>query len=246
MSLSPIWERKSSLLEIQSIKVSYSGALALKGVSVSVPEGHAIAIVGANGAGKTTLLNTISGILNPSSGQILWQGKNLIKMTANEITTSGIVQVPEGRKLFYRMTVRENLLIGGSNSRAKSERPQKLKAMYELFPILSERRSQLAGALSGGEQQMLAIARGLMACPKLLMLDEPSLGLAPLIVKEIFSTIQKLNGQGLSIILVEQNIVSSLKICHYGYVIENGQVVLEGKGDELLRNEHTKKAYMGV
>ena len=234
------------MLEIRNLQVSYGEAPILRGISLSLQEGQILSIVGANGAGKTTLLNTISGLLKPSSGQILWQGADLVARSAYEIAAGGIVQVPEGRKLFFRMTVKENLLIGGSNSRAKAGRLQKLKEMYELFPILSERKEQLSGTLSGGEQQMLAIARGLMACPRLIMLDEPSLGLAPLIVKEIFSTIQKINRQGLSIVLVEQNIVNSLRICHYGYVIENGQMVLEGKADELLKNEHTKKAYMGL
>ena len=234
------------MLEIRNIHVSYAEALVLRDVSLSLQEGHILSVVGANGAGKTTLLNTISGLVKPSSGQILWQGADLISRSAHEIAASGIVQVPEGRKLFFGMTVRENLLIGGSNFRAKAERMKKLQEMYDLFPILSERKEQLSRTLSGGEQQMLAIARGLMACPNLIMLDEPSLGLAPLVVKEIFLTIQNINRQGLSVVLVEQNIVNSLRIGHYGYVIENGQVVLEGKADELLKNEHTKKAYMGL
>jgi len=234
------------LLEIRNIQVSYAEALILRDVSLSLQEGHILSVVGANGAGKTTLLNTISGLLRPSSGQILWQGSDLVSRSAYEIAADGIVQVPEGRKLFSRMTVRENLLIGGSNFRARSERLEKIKEMYTLFPILSERKEQLSGTLSGGEQQMLAIARGLMARPRLIMLDEPSLGLAPLVVKEIFLTIQNINRQGLSVILVEQNIVNSLRIGHYGYVIENGQMVLEGKAEELLRNEHTRKAYMGL
>lgn len=234
------------MLEIRNIHVSYGEALVLRGLSLSLQEGHILSVVGANGAGKTTLLNTISGLVKPSSGQILWEGADLVSRSAYERAANGIVQVPEGRKLFFRMTVRENLLIGGSNFRAKAERMKNLQAMYSLFPILSERKEQLSGTLSGGEQQMLAIARGLMAYPRLIMLDEPSLGLAPLVVKEIFLTIQNINRQGLSVILVEQNVVNSLRIGHYGYVIENGQMVLEGKANELLSNEHTKKAYLGL
>ena len=234
------------MLEVNNVSAQYGDLKILHGVSLKVDLKRIVTLVGANGAGKTTLMKVISGLIRPSSGSILFDGSDLANFPAFRIVEKGLVQIPEGRSLFYNMCVLENLLIGAAHEKAKKDVDKSLRAVYKIFPILDERKKQSARTLSGGEQQMLAIARAMMSCPKLILMDEPSLGLAPLMVKKIFGVIQNLNEEGLSIFLVEQNIKSSLKISHYGYVLENGRIVLEGNGDSLLNNEYTKKAYLGM
>jgi branched-chain amino acid transport system ATP-binding protein len=219
----------------------------LKDISIEVENGKIISIVGANCAGKSTLLNTISGILRPTSGRIFFEGEEITHIPAHQIIQKGIVQVPEGRKLFPLMTVKDNLLVGASCLRAKKDRAESLKQVFQLFPILENRLTQVAETLSGGEQQMVAIGRALMAKPKLLILDEPSLGLSPLMVKEVFKVIKQLHTKDrITILLVEQNLKHALSLSHYAYVLENGIIVLEGTSDEIVRNEYTKKAYLGI
>jgi branched-chain amino acid transport system ATP-binding protein len=234
------------MLEVNDIFAQYGNLRVLHGVSLRVDLKQIVSLVGGNGAGKTTLMNVISGLMRPSRGSILLDKSDLAHVPAFRIVEKGLVQIPEGRKLFYKMCVLENLLIGATHNRARKNVDKSLMTVYEMFPILEERKRQLARTLSGGEQQMLAIARALMSCPKLVLMDEPSLGLAPVIVKRIFGVIRNLNEKGLSIFLVEQDIKTSLKTSHYGYVLENGRIVLEGKGDSLLNNEYTKKAYLGM
>jgi branched-chain amino acid transport system ATP-binding protein len=234
------------MLTVNNLRVQYGAFAALKGISLSISEGQVVSIVGANGAGKTTLINTISGLLRPTEGEIVFEGKNLTRVEGYAIASTGIAQVPEGRKLFPDMTVYENLLVGSYSKRAKQERKTSMEKVYELFPILGERRDQLARTLSGGEQQMLAIGRAVMMSPRLMMFDEPSLGLAPLLVRSIFEAIKQLKTAGMTIMLVEQNVRQSLQISDYAYVLETGQVVLEGTGAEVLENDHTRKAYLGI
>jgi branched-chain amino acid transport system ATP-binding protein len=234
------------VLKIENLSVKYGAFYALRDASLAIEDGKITTIAGANGAGKTTLINTISGIVKPVGGRLMFDGVELNRMKGHEIATLGLVQVPEGRKLFPDMTVEENLLMGGYIPRARPMRAQTMEQVYDMFPILRQRSKQLARTLSGGEQQMLAIGRAVMAHPKLLMFDEPSLGLAPMLVREIFSSIEKLKAQGLTILLVEQNIRHSLQIADYAYVLETGQVVLEGSGREVMENEHTKTAYLGL
>jgi branched-chain amino acid transport system ATP-binding protein len=234
------------LFEVQEIFAQYGNVKVLHGVSLKMEQGQIVSLVGANGAGKTTLINVISGLIRPVSGSVLFNGLDLTKIPNYRIVEKGMVQIPEGRKLFYKMSVLENLLVGAGHAEAKKKLQENLANIYRIFPTLEERKEQLAQTLSGGEQQMLAIGRGLMSCPRLILMDEPSLGLAPLMVKRIFGVVQQLNAQGLSIFLVEQNLRTSLRISHYSYVIENGRIVLEGKGQDLLLNEHTKKAYLGI
>lgn len=234
------------MLEIVDLHVSYGEARILYGVSLAVDEGRIISLVGANGAGKSTLINTVSGLIRPNSGRVLFNGFDLTSIPAHNIVRKGIAQVPEGRKLFPQMTVYDNLMVGGSNPQVRSERTRILSQIYEYFPLLQKRANQIAGTLSGGEQQMVAIARSLMSRPTFLMLDEPSLGLAPLIVREIFRIIKSINATGVTIFLVEQNIKESLTLCHYGYVLQNGSIVLQGSGTELMGNELTRKAYLGL
>jgi len=235
-----------SLLKLDKVDVYYGDIQALYNVSIRVEENEVVSIVGANGAGKTTLLKTISGLLQPASGRVEFLGRQINGLPPHEVVEMGIVQIPEGRKLFPFLTVMENLEIGAYNSRATQKVEENLKMVFELFPILEERKTQLARTLSGGEQQMLAIGRGLMADPKLLMLDEPSLGLAPILVQEVFKTIQKIKAQGIPILLVEQNVKHSLDLSDRGYVLENGRIVLEDKGERLLENKDIKKAYLGM
>jgi len=233
------------LLEVQNINVQYGAFRALYDVSLTVEDGLIVSIVGANGAGKTTLLNTISGLLRPTSGKITFDGIELTTLPAHKIVHQGVVQIPEGRKLFPNMTVYDNLISGAMHPRAKPDREKTIEEVFDLFPVLRERRGQLAKTLSGGEQQMLALGRGLMSKPKLLMLDEPSLGLAPLLVRQIFEIVQELKARGLTILLVEQNVRHSLAIADYAYVLETGRIVLSGSGREVLENEHTRRAYLG-
>lgn len=234
------------MLKVENVSVQYAAFKALHDVSLHVEEGLIVSIVGANGAGKSTLINTISGVVRPTRGRITLGDVELTRLEAHEIVRQGVVQVPEGRKLFPDLTVHENLFVGGSHKRARAVRSKTLEEVYELFPRLKEREKQLARTLSGGEQQMLAIGRALMSQPRILMMDEPSLGLAPIVVRDIFRVIVELKRRGLTVLLVEQNIRHSLQIADYAYVLETGRVVLEGTGREVLADEHTKAAYIGM
>lgn len=235
-----------SLLEIENIDVFYDDVQAVWGISLRVDEGEIVGIIGANGAGKSTTLNAISGLIKPRTGSIVFQEQNVKQLPTEKIVEAGIVQIPEARRLFPFMTAQENLEIGAYNRRALSVKEQTLEEVFDLFPILRERRNQLARTLSGGEQQMLAVGRGLMAKPVLLMLDEPSLGLAPMLVKTVFEAVQQINDGGTTVLLVEQDVQHSLELSHRGYVLENGRVVMEGNGKELLKDPHIRKAYLGL
>ncbi len=235
----------NQLLEVKGIDVFYGDGQALWDVSITVEEGAIVALVGANGAGKTTLLKTISGLIHARKGEILLSGKSLSNLKPQKIVDRGIIHVPEGRRLFSNLTVLENLKLGAYVPRARPFFAESLERVFSLFPALKPRKGQKAGSLSGGEQQMLAIGRGIMAQPKLLMLDEPSLGLSPILVKTIFELISALNEQKATILLVEQNIVQALKIAHQAYVLKTGKIVMSGRGDELLANEEIRKAYIG-
>ena len=234
----------TAMLEVKDLKVSYGKILAVKKISFSVEEGQVVTLIGTNGAGKTTTLRTISGLIRPSSGEILFQGKRIDAVAAHEIVALGVAHSPEGRKIFPKMTIEENLLLGAF-ARRDGEIKKDLEAAYELFPILGERRSQLAGTFSGGEQQMLAMSRAMMSRPKLLMLDEPSMGLSPLMMKVIMQTVKKLQSQGTTIPLVEQNAQAALSLADHGYVLEVGKIVIRGTGKELLVNDDVRKAYLG-
>lgn len=234
------------MLKINHIDVSYGDVQVLWDVSFEVQEKEILVLIGANGAGKSTTLRTISGLLRPSKGSIEFKGTRLDRIPDYKIVESGIAHVPEGRRLFPEMTVEENLIIGSLNPKAKTKRQQTLKEIYRIFPRLEERRKQYAHTLSGGEQQMCAIGRGMMALPELLLFDEPSLGLSPILVQEIFQTAQRINREGVTILLVEQNVKQTLSICHRAYVLENGRIVLQGTGQELLDNPHVKEAYLGI
>jgi len=215
-------------------------------VSLEVNRGEIVALLGANGSGKSTILNTVSGLLTPASGSITFEDQRLDQVPAHKVIEHGIAQVPEGRRLFPEMTVRENLIMGSLTPKAKAKRNETIEWVFGLFPRLREREKQMAGTLSGGEQQMLAVGRGLMSLPKLIMLDEPSLGLAPILVAEIFNIIYRIQQEGVTVLVVEQNTKHTLEICHRGYVLENGRVVLDGTGQELLDNEQVKQAYLGI
>jgi len=236
----------STLLRVDGIEVGYGDLTAVGDVSLEVREGEAVALIGANGAGKTTTLRAISGLLPLRRGRIEFEGQRLDGLTSAQIVARGIAHVPEGRQLFPTMTVLENLQLGARTRAARAGRDESLGRVFDLFPRLRERSEQLAGTLSGGEQQMCAIGRGLMACPRLLMLDEPSLGLAPVMVKAIFEDLGRINVQGLTILLVEQNVLRSLHLAHRGYVLENGRVTRSGAGPELLASGHIKQAYLGL
>jgi len=234
------------LLEVNGISAGYGRVRVLDGVGLKVGAGEFVALVGANGAGKSTLMKTISGLKAPDAGSIRFEGVEITGRGTEAAVLAGLVLVPEGRLVFPDMSVLENLMMGGINARAKAERPKSLERVFTLFPRLAERRDQHARTLSGGEQQMLAIGRGLMALPRLLVLDEPSQGLSPLLVQEAFAALKRLNQEGLTILLVEQNVKLSLTLCGRGYVIENGRVVLEGTSADLLANPATRKAYLGL
>jgi branched-chain amino acid transport system ATP-binding protein len=236
----------STLLRVDGIEAGYGDLTAVSDVSLEVREGEAVALIGANGAGKTTTLRAVSGLLPLRRGRIEFQGQRLDGLGPAEIVARGIAHVPEGRQLFPTMTVRENLELGARTRAARAGRGEMLERVFELFPRLRERREQLAGTLSGGEQQMCAIGRGLMARPRLLMLDEPSLGLAPVLVKAIFEDLVRINAQGITVLLVEQNVLRSLHLAHRGYVLENGRMTLSGPRDELLASGHIKQAYLGL
>ena len=234
------------MLTLNNVIVHHGQLPVLRGIDLTIEEGSIASLLGANGAGKTTLLRAITGLIRPTSGSISFRGNAIESRMPHDIVALGIVLVPEGRQLFSSLTVEDNLKVGSYLSEARRDRRSSLYHVYDLFPRLRERRGQLARTLSGGEQQMLAIARALMAKPKLLMLDEPSLGLAPIVVADIFSIIKEINMQGTTILLVEQNVVHSLKISRQGFVIENGRIVLSGSGESLLKDEHTKEAYFGT
>ena len=236
----------STLLRVDGIEVGYGDLTAVGDVSLEVREGETVALIGANGAGKTTTLRAVSGLLPLRRGRIEFEGRRLDGLTSAQIVARGIAHVPEGRQLFPTMTVLENLELGARTRAARAGRAESLAGVFDLFPRLRERRGQLAGTLSGGEQQMCAIGRGLMARPRLLMLDEPSLGLAPVMVKAIFDDLGRINAQGLTILLVEQNVLRSLQLAHRGYVLENGRVSRSGAGPELLASGHIKQAYLGL
>ena len=234
------------MLSVHAISAQYGRARVLHDVSFDVEEGQVVSVIGANGAGKSTLVKVVSGMVRPTTGQIMFRGEDITALPVHEIVTRGVVHVPEGRRLFGDMTVLENLLLGSTHAGARASRSQGLENVYTLFPILAERRSQLAGTLSGGQQQMVAIARGLMSRPQLLMLDEPSLGLAPKVVTEILGVIRRLNEEGLTVLLIEQNVKHSLAISDRGVVLENGRIALADTGAALLNNEHTRRAYLGL
>lgn len=233
------------MLEIQNLSVHYGGIHALQGIDLSVPEGKIVTLIGANGAGKSTTLRTIIGLVKPTSGKVLLRDKLISGKQTQEIVQMGIVLVPEGRRIFPNLTVEENLLLGAYARNDKEGVLKDLDYVYSLFPRLKERRLQKGGTLSGGEQQMLAVGRGLMSRPKLLMMDEPSLGLAPLIVKMIFEIIRQINAEGTTVLLIEQNAKAALEIADYGYVLETGRITLQGKGRELLSDDRVRKAYLG-
>lgn len=234
------------MLRVEDIRVSYGQVAALWGVSFDVGQGEIVALVGGNGAGKTTTLKTISGLLRPTGGRVMLGEDELQQRSTMEIVDRGVVQVPEGRKLFPEMTVRDNLLLGAFRPASRPLQADRLSRVYEIFPRLHEREKQVAGTLSGGEQQMVAIGRGLMAGPKILMLDEPSLGLAPIMVEEMFRVIVEINRAGTTVLLVEQNTEHALAIAHRGFVLESGRVVLAATGPELLANEKVREAYLGL
>lgn len=233
------------MLTVDNINVYYGAIHALKGISVEVTEGEIVTLIGANGAGKSTILRTISGLLKPKSGKIEFEGKSIAGMPAQNIVKMGISQVPEGRRVFANMTVMENLELGAFVRKDKKGIQEDLKNVFTKFPRLAERRTQLSGTLSGGEQQMLAMGRALMSRPRLLLLDEPSMGLAPLLVKEIFSIIQEINAGGTTVLLVEQNAHMALSIAHKAYVLETGRITLSGSAKELAASEAVRKAYLG-
>jgi len=233
------------MLGIEELNVFYGGVQALRGMSLEVRAGEIVALLGANGAGKSTTLRTICGLLKPRSGQIRFQGGSLLEMPAHRIVEQGISQVPEGRRVFARMTVLENLEMGAYTRTSRSEIRESLQQVFARFPRLSERRTQLAGTLSGGEQQMLAMGRALMSRPRLLLLDEPSMGLAPMLVQEIFSIISEINRSGTTILLVEQNAHMALRIAHRAYVLETGSIALAGSARELMDNPEIQRVYLG-
>ena len=233
------------MLEVKDLHVSYGGIRALRGVNLEVPDGRIVTLIGANGAGKSTLLRTISGLVKAESGSITYDGKELLGMPINKILELGIAQVPEGRRVFTNLSVLENLKIGAYLRKDKAGIEKDLQWVYSLFPRLQERSWQLGGTLSGGEQQMLAVGRALMSRPKLMMMDEPSLGLAPLVVKGIFEIIREINRQGVTVLLIEQNANMALKTADLAYVLETGEITLHGTGAELLTNEAVKRAYLG-
>lgn len=234
------------MLKVENIEVRYGRVPIIRNLSFTVEEGDFAALVGANGAGKTTTLRAVSGLLRPVRGRIWFQGERIDGLPPHEIVARGLVQVAEGRRLFPKMSVLENLELGASGVGRRGSLDKDLERMYELFPILRDRRHQAAGSLSGGEQQMLAIGRALMTHPRLLMLDEPSQGLAPLMVKHIFDIAKALNESGVTLLLVEQNVQHALQAANRAYVLENGQIVLQGGGRELLGDEHLKRAYLGI
>ena len=233
------------MLQIKELCVKYDNIQVLHGISLELQEGELVALIGANGAGKTTTLSTISGVKRAFSGQIVYDGKDITKAGTDEIVKMGIVQVPEGRQIFSKMTIEENLILGAYTEKDSQRQKQNMQRVMELFPILRERRRQTAGTVSGGEQQMLAIARALMGNPRMLLLDEPSMGLSPLMTKQVFDAVKSLNDQGTTILLVEQNAYDAMEISNRTYIMENGVITREGKSSELMRDSAIKQAYLG-
>jgi branched-chain amino acid transport system ATP-binding protein len=233
------------ILEVKDIKVHYGAIEALRGVSLEVPAGQVVALIGANGAGKTTTLRAVSKMLKPSAGSVRFQGEDVTRLPSHALVSRGMAHAPEGRGIFLNLTVRENLDLGAYLRRDRAAIQQDAEKGFQLFPILAERRNQVAGTLSGGEQQMLAVARALMSRPKLMLLDEPSLGLAPQVVERIFSVLREVNAAGVAILLVEQNAHKALQLAHRAYVLETGNVVMTGTGKELLASPEVRKAYLG-
>jgi branched-chain amino acid transport system ATP-binding protein len=243
---SSIKESNMAMLEVQDIHAYYGNIHALKGVSLTVDKGEIVTLIGGNGAGKTTTLRTISGLLNPREGQVFFEGKEISTMPAHELVPMGIAMVPEGRGIFAKLTVVENLEMGAYHRGDKAAINKDLERVYELFPRLSERKKQIAGTMSGGEQQMLAMARAMMSRPRLLLLDEPSMGLAPVLVESIFTTIEDINKEGTTILLVEQNAHMALQVANRGYVIQTGEIVLADTAQALQRDPTVQKAYLGI
>ena len=237
---------KKTILSLRGLKVKYGPIEALKGINIDVEEGTVVALLGANGAGKTTTLQTISGLVGAAEGKIIYDGKDITNMEAEKITSIGIAQSPEGRQIFADLTVAENLKVGAFTVKSKKKIAESLERVHRLFPLLKEREKQIAGTLSGGELQMLAIARALMADPKVLLLDEPSLGLAPLIVQNIFSIINEIKKEGTTVVIVEQNALQTLKIADYGYVLERGEINISCPANELIKDERLVEAYLGT
>lgn len=233
------------MLEIKNLSVSYGAIEAVKDISLTVNDGEIVSLIGANGAGKTTTLHTITGLTPAQSGSVMFNGVDLLKTHSNKIVTLGMAHIPEGRHVFTRMSVQENLEMGAFSLKDRSHMTADLNMVFDYFPRLKERRNQLAGTLSGGEQQMLAVARGLMSRPKILLLDEPSMGLAPIIVNQIYDLIREIRDSGITVLLVEQNARKALGICDYAYVLENGKINLSGSGEELLKSDAVRKAYLG-
>lgn len=233
------------MLRLENLHVHYGGVHALKGISIHVPEGSAVTLIGANGAGKSSTLRSISGLVNPSEGSIIYDGKDITHIPPHDRVKLGIAMVPEGRRVFTNLTVHENLLMGAYSRDDKKNLNEDFERIYALFPKMKERRSQKALTLSGGEQQMLAVSRALMSRPRLLLMDEPSLGLAPNLVVDLFNAIGRIHEEGLTVLLVEQNAIAALKLANYGYVLEIGRIVMEGSSEELMNNEGVKKAYIG-
>ncbi len=234
-----------SMLEVKDLQVYYGVIQAIKGVSFHVEEGEVIALIGANGAGKTTILHTISGLLSPAAGSVTFEGTDIVKTPGHKIVSMGMAHVPEGRRVFAQLSVLQNLKMGAYTRKDKEEISQSLKAVFDRFPRLEERQGQMAGTLSGGEQQMLAMGRALMSKPKLILMDEPSMGLSPIFVNEIFDIIEKVSKSGTTVLLVEQNAKKALSIADRAYVLETGNIVLEGRAEELLHNDAIRKAYLG-
>lgn len=233
------------LLEFKNIVAAYGSITALKNVTFNVEEGQVVSLIGANGAGKTSTMRTITGLLKPSEGQVFFNGEDVTGLPAHKLVEKGISLVPEGRQIIEGLTVYENLEMGAYQRKDKEDVKEDIDRIYSIFPILNDRKDQLGGQLSGGQQQMLAIGRALMSKPKLLLLDEPSMGLAPLIVREIFDIVRRINEQGTTVLLVEQNAKKALEVAHYGYVLETGSMVLEGPAEEVMNNPRVKEAYLG-
>tara|TARA_R110001592_G_scaffold25555_3_gene96952 strand:- start:16581 stop:17294 length:714 start_codon:yes stop_codon:yes gene_type:complete len=236
----------TAILEVDGLRAGYGDVEVVKGISLSVEEGAIVTIVGANGAGKTTTLRALSGVISPSGGEVRFKGNRIDKQPSHQIVEQGLVMVPEGRCLFPSLTVLENLELGSFQPHARARRKDSLEKVFAIFPRLSERAGQKAGTLSGGEQQMVAIARALMSLPSMLMLDEPSLGLAPVVVQTMFDVVTEINKMGTTVLLVEQNVQHALAVSSHAWVIENGVIALAGTGQEILTNEHTRKAYLGL
>jgi len=234
-----------SLLQVKNLKVNFGGIEALKGISFSVEQGQIVTLIGANGAGKSTTLRAISTLVYPSGGSIYYEGRDITRLDPQKIVELGIAMVPEGRRVFSNLSVNENLLIGAYLRKDKTAIARDMDHVYDIFPRLRERHWQLAGTLSGGEQQMLSVGRGMMSRPRILMMDEPSLGLAPMVVQDIFRIIRMLNEEGMTILLIEQNANAALRAAHYGYVLETGHISMQGTGSELLENRQIREAYLG-